>query len=262
MPTRIDKVFAGLKPGQARLICFTTAGFPDIDTSMQIINQLPQWGADVVEIGMPFSDASADGGTIRESSRLALEKGINTEQVLELATSFRQTNPDTALILMGYYNPILRYGCKEFVEAATKAGVDGLIIVDLPPEEEEEITCYMDDDLCLVHLITPTTDAERLKVITRQAKGFLYYVSVTGTTGSAVPDLSKVATHLKQLQPSLPVAIGFGISDANQVKDFSQLGQGVVVGSALLKTIGESSDMAEIEKKLVAQIGFYKQALS
>ena len=261
MLSRIDKLFSDST--HSKLVCFTTAGFPTEDISKQVINNLPRWGADIVEIGMPFSDASADGATIREASRIALEQGIDTGKVLAIAESFRKTNPDTPLILMGYYNPILRYGCEEFINKASAVGVDGLIIVDLPPEEEDELTQYMDEEICLIHLITPTTDSKRLQEIVAKARGFLYYVSVTGTTGSSVPELAKVEKHLKELNPKLPVAIGFGISSPSQVEDFSRLGQAVVVGSALLKSIAECEDydVNRVHDKLAAQVSSYKEAL-
>ena len=274
--SRIERLFAShtldanknnkAARSQSRLICFMTAGYPDIDTSSEIINKLPEWGADLVEIGIPFSDASADGGTIREASKIALENDINLGKVLDMAQSFRQVNPDTPLILMGYYNPIFHYGPEKFAAAATKAGVDGLIIVDLPPEEEGEITAHLPAELNLIHLITPTTDAERLQKIVANAKGFLYYVSVTGTTGSATPDLSKVAKHLKELAPALPVAIGFGIRNASQVKEFGELGQAVVVGSALLselmKMTQNGDSLQSTQEKIAAQVASFKDALA
>ncbi|MBE8181934.1 MAG: tryptophan synthase subunit alpha [Candidatus Portiera sp.] len=273
--SRIERLFASHQgtfsynsdsnADKSRLICFMTGGYPDLATSSEIINKLPSWGADLVEIGIPFSDASADGETIRKASKIALENGINTEKVLDMAKSFRQTNPDTPLLLMGYYNPIFHYGPQKFAKAAADSGVDGLILVDLPPEEEQELTDHLPDDLHLIHLITPTTDADRLKKIVANAKGFLYYVSVTGTTGSATPDLGKVAKHLKELNPPLPVAIGFGIRNAEQVKQFGELGQAVVVGSALLSELMDSTNNGEsltsIQDKISAQVTSYKKAL-
>lgn len=274
MLNRIERLFAGHQ-GQgskgnnsrdtSKLICFATAGYPDLSTSSEIINKLPTWGADLVEIGIPFSDASADGETIREASKIALENGINTDKVLDMAKSFRQANPDTPLILMGYYNPIFHYGPQKFAKAAVASGVDGLIIVDLPLEEEQELTDYLTDDLHLIHLITPTTDAQRLKKLVASAKGFFYYVSVTGTTGSSSPDLNKVAKHLQQLNPPLPVAIGFGIRNSEQVKQFGELGQAVVVGSALLSELtaatNKGESLARISERMAGQVAAYKQAL-
>ena len=263
MTNRIDQTFSNSQAAKSSLlVCFVTAGYPDVAGSEQIINKLPAFGADVVEIGMPFSDASADGSAIRDASKTALDKGIKLKDILRLAASFRSANPDTPLILMGYFNPILNHGCKQFVADAVAAGVDGLIIVDLPPEEEGEITEHLDDKLHLIHLITPTTTKERLAtIVKKKAKGFFYYVSVTGITGTKTPDLTEVAQHLKELAPPLPVAIGFGIREPRQVAEFSKLGQAVVVGSALIDSIREAGSADAATDKLQKQIASYKQAL-
>lgn len=270
-----------LNKHRSALVCFVPAGYPDIETSRAIINNLPQMGADIVEIGIPFSDASADGSEIRQASRCALMKGINLATILDMAQDFRTINTDTPLILMGYYNPIFSFGLANFVKAAKGAEIDGLIIVDLPPEEEKELVVYLDNDkdfthrsdeqdLDLIRLITPTTDSQRLQTITAKARGFLYYVSVTGVTGSNSPDWQKVKEHIKELgkemKKTLPLAVGFGIKNEYQVKQFAQMGQAVVVGSALVKTIRESVEVGDnlvaTQAKLASQIGKYVQSLA
>ncbi len=253
---------------RSALVCFVTAGYPDIETSRNIINNLPKNGADIVEIGIPFSDAAADGEEIREASRCALNNGVNLSTILDMAQDFRANNPDTPLILMGYYNPIFHYGVERFVKDARRVKIDGLIIVDLPPEEEDELVSHLnvdDDDPCLIHLITPTTDAARLTTITAKARGFLYYVSITGVTGSSSPQLQKVQQHITSLNPTLPVAVGFGIKSSEQASKFGEIGQAVVIGSALIKTLRESKeagdDSAKMQNKLSQQVGEYAMAL-
>ncbi len=253
---------------RSALVCFVTAGYPDIETSRNIINNLPKNGADIVEIGIPFSDAAADGEEIREASRCALNNGVNLSTILDMAQDFRANNPDTPLILMGYYNPIFHYGVERFVKAARRTKIDGLIIVDLPPEEEDELVSHFntdEDDPCLIHLITPTTDAARLTTITAKARGFLYYVSITGVTGSSSPQLQKVQQHITSLNPTLPVAVGFGIKSPEQASKFGEIGQAVVIGSALIKTLRESKEAGEdsvkMQNKLMQQVGEYATAL-
>ena len=257
--TRLETTFAAThKEGRAALVCFLTAGYPDIATGTELLCSLPRHGADIVELGIPFSDAAADGEIIRKASYQALRQGIDMERILLTARRFRKENPRTPLVLMGYYNPVFFYGTHAFLEKAADAGVDGLILVDLPPEEEEEVT-RAETDLSLIHLITPTTDKERLNKISRAARGFLYYVSITGITGTRSPELERVKRHLAELAPQLPVAIGFGIKEPQQVREFGKLAQAVVVGSSLLRTIRDYGD--EAGSRLMRQVESYARVL-
>ena len=263
---RLAKTFARVaKEDRAALACFLTGGYPDLDIGTELLCALPSYGADLVELGIPFSDASADGETIRQASYESLQKGINMEQILAIARTFRKKNPTTPLVLMGYYNPVFYYGTKDFIAELDAIGVDGIILVDLPPEEEQEVTQHLlGTDVALIHLITPTTDQQRLKTISQSAQGFLYYVSITGVTGSHSPQLEQVKGHLQELEPSLPVAIGFGIKEPEQAKAFGRLAQAVVVGSSLIQTIQNSKDSKDkktIKLQLRKQVNSYAKAL-
>ena len=241
--TRIDRRFAKLKEeGRKGLVTFITAGDPDLETSKKILLGLPKAGADVIELGMPFSDPMADGPAIQASSLRALKAGHKMRKTLDLVAAFRKTDADTPIVLMGYYNPIYVYPGEKFLADAAAAGVDGLIVVDLPPEA--------DDELCLpaakyglnfIRLATPTTDAKRLPAVLRNTSGFLYYVSITGITGAAAPDVNAVHTHVAQIKRStnLPVAVGFGIKSPEQAKALAKGADAVVVGSALVGAIAE-----------------------
>lgn len=260
---RLSATFAGVvKEKRAALVCFLTCGYPDPDMSKELLCALPSYGADIVELGIPFSDASADGETIRQASYRALQQGINMERVLTIAKSFRKENPTTPLILMGYYNPVFFYGTKNFVAEIDAIGVDGIILVDLPPEEEEEVTQHLSGtDVFLIHLITPTTNQKRLGRISQSGGGFLYYVSITGVTGTRSPQLKQVKEHLQELNPSLPVAIGFGIKEPQQARVFGELAQAVVVGSSLIQTIQKAKDKEAIKPQLREQVNNYASAL-
>ena len=256
--TRMETTFAAArKEGRAALVCFLTGGYPDLATSADLLCSLPRHGADIVELGIPFSDASADGRIIRRASHQALRKGINMERILEMARRFREENPRTPLVLMGYYNPVFFYGTQAFFGKAATAGVDGMILVDLPPEEEE--VTRAETDPSLIHLITPTTDKRRLSRIGRSARGFLYYVSITGITGTRSPEPEQVKRHLAELSPHLPVAVGFGIKEPKQAREFGELAQAVVVGSSLIRTIQEHGK--EAGSRLMRQVEGYARAL-
>lgn len=263
--TRLDISFANVqKEKRAALICFLTGGFPDLKTSARLLCALPRHGADIVELGIPFSDAAADGEIIRKASYGALQQGINMQRIFALVREFRQENPHTPLVLMGYYNPVFFYGVEAFLEEARQVGVDGIILVDLPLEERGEVVQHLkSDELSLIHLITPTTDKERLNKILHSARGFLYYVSITGITGTRSPQLRQVKEHLMSLAPQLPVAIGFGIKEPSQARIFGELAQAVVVGSTLINTIAMAagSDAKEIESRLMRLVADYAQAL-
>jgi tryptophan synthase alpha chain len=246
MTTRIDRRFAALKEeGRPALVTFTTAGDPDHDTSLAIIRALPKAGADVIEIGMPFSDPMADGPAIQASGQRALKGGQTLKKTLAMVRSFREGDGDTPIILMGYYNPIYSYGNARFLDDAKAAGVDGLIIVDLPPEADDELCLpAIERGLNFIRLATPTTDDKRLPAVLKNTSGFVYYVSITGITGMASPDPTKVAAAVERIKrhTTLPVAVGFGVKTASQAKAIGSVADGVVVGSAIVGAVRETLD--------------------
>src|SRR5215475_2408265 len=224
MSTRIDRRFADLKAqGRAALVTFLTAGDPDLETSLAILRALPAAGADVVELGMPFTDPMADGPAIQMSSQRALKAGQTMRKTLEMARAFRQADDATPLVLMGYYNPIYLYGVDRFLRDAKSAGVDGLIVVDLPPEEDEELCLpALKAGVNFIRLATPTTDDKRLPAVLANTSGFVYYVSITGITGAATPEFGKVAAAV--------------------ARTIAQGADAVVVGSALVEAVRTSLD--------------------
>jgi len=244
--TRIDRRFAALnKKGRAALVTFITAGDPDFETSAKILAGLPSAGADVIELGMPFSDPMADGPAIQASSLRALKAGQNMKKTLAMVTEFRRNDQETPIILMGYYNPIYVFPGEAFLDEAVKAGVDGLIVVDVPPEADEELCLpALRRGLNFIRLATPTTDAKRLPKVLSNTSGFVYYVSITGITGSAAPDMNNVQCHVRRIKASttLPVAVGFGVKTAQQARAMAEIADGVVVGSALVTAIEQSLD--------------------
>ena len=246
MATRIDRRFAELKrEGRGALVTFITAGDPDQATSLALLKALPGAGADLVELGMPFSDPMADGPAIQASSQRALAAGQTMVKTLSMVRAFREADDETPLVLMGYYNPIYVYGADRFVREAVNAGVDGLIVVDLPPEEDQELLpIAREAGLNFIRLATPTTDAKRLPAVLANTSGFVYYVSIAGITGTAAPDLTEVASHVARIKQAtaLPIAIGFGVKTKEQVAALAAHAEGVVVGSALVGTIAESLD--------------------
>ena len=246
MATRIDRRFAELKTeGRAALVTFLTAGDPDPETSLALVQALPAAGADVIELGMPFTDPMADGPAIQMSSQRALKAGQTLKKTLELVRAFRGSDDATPLVLMGYYNPIYVYGVDRFLRDATSAGVDGLIIVDLPPEEDEELCLpALKAGLNFIRLATPTTDDKRLPAVLANTSGFVYYVSITGITGAATPDAEKVAAAVARIKrhTKLPVAVGFGVRTAEQAAGIASGADGVVVGSALVSVLKGSLD--------------------
>ncbi len=245
-PTRIEARFADLKKqGRAAFVTFVTAGDPGYDTSLEILRALPAAGADIIELGMPFTDPMADGPAIQAASLRALAAGQNMIRTLKLVGEFRESDNDTPIVLMGYYNPIYIYGVDRFIADAKAAGVDGLIVVDLPPEEDNELCIpALDGGLNFIRLATPTTDDERLPKVLTNTSGFVYYVSVAGITGSKAPDISRVNEAVSRIKrhTDLPVAVGFGVRTAEQAAGIASGADGVVVGSALVNTIKESLD--------------------
>src|SRR5262245_1021910 len=246
MTTRIDHRFAELKTaGRAALVTFLTAGDPDPATSLAILHALPAAGADVIELGMPFTDPMADGPAIQMSSQRALKAGQTLKQTLAMVRDFRRADSATPIVLMGYYNPIYIYGVDRFLADAKTAGVDGLIIVDLPPEEDEELCLpALKAGLNFIRLATPTTDDRRLPAVLANTSGFVYYVSITGITGAAAPDPGKVGAAVSRIKrhTQLPVAVGFGVRTAEQAAAIASGADGVVVGSALVSALKASLD--------------------
>jgi tryptophan synthase alpha chain len=242
--SRTDRRFAALKKGGRKaLVTFVTAGDPDYATSEKILLGLPAAGADLIELGMPFSDPMADGPAIQASSLRALKAGHKMHKTLDLVRSFRRHDKDTPLILFGYYNPVYVYPREAFLDDAKAAGADGLIIVDLPPEADEELCLpAIARGLNFIRLATPTTDDKRLPAVLVNTSGFLYYVSITGITGTAEPDVVAVHSHIARIKKStrLPIAVGFGVKTPQQAKALAAGADGVVVGSALVNAVRES----------------------
>ena len=243
---RLSARFAALKAtGKTALVTYVTAGDPDLETSAAILNGLPTAGADIIELAMPFSDPMADGPTIQAANIRAFKAGIKLTKVLDLVRAFRTKDDTTPIVLMGYYNPIYVYGVERFLKDAKATGVDGLIVVDLPPEEDSELCIpAMQHGINFIRLVTPTTDAKRLPTVLTNTSGFLYYVSVTGITGakqvSAAPVQDAVATLRKHT--NLPVAVGFGITTPEQARQIAATADGVVVGSAIVKRVAANLD--------------------
>jgi len=246
MATRIDRRFAALKSeGRAALVTFVTAGDPDPETSLAILRALPAAGADVVELGMPFTDPMADGPAIQASSQRALKAGQTLKKTLAMVRAFRKGDPDTPVVLMGYFNPIYVHGVARFLADAKAAGVDGLIVVDLPPEEDDELCLpALKAGLNFIRLATPTTNDKRLAAVLANTSGFVYYVSITGITGTATPDTGKVADAVTRIKrrTALPVAVGFGVRTAAHARAIAKGADGVVVGSALIDALRDSLD--------------------
>ena len=261
---RIAKTFASLKEqGKTALVSYIAAGDPDVEIAQSILNALPDAGADIIELGMPFTDPMADGPTIQAATQRALKSGTTLKKTLEMAKNFREVHADTPLILMGYFNPVYQFGCEAFIRAAKEAGVDGLIIVDLPPEEDEELSVHAKAaDIDLIRLITPVTEDDRMKKVISHASGFLYYVSITGVTGTASADTKAVSDHIAHVKTmtDLPIAVGFGIKTPDDAKAFVGAADAIVVGSALVAEIEENSNIAK--DKISAKVTALKSAIS
>ncbi len=246
MTSRIETRFAELsRENRAALVTFVMAGDPDLATSLEILKALPQAGADIIEFGMPFTDPMADGPAIQAAGLRALKAGMTLTKTLALVSEFRRFDQTTPLVLMGYYNPIYIHGVEKFLAEAKAAGVDGLIVVDLPPEEDSELCLpALDAGLAFIRLATPTTDAARLPAVLANTSGFVYYVSITGITGAAAPEAAQVATAVARLKQhtKLPVAVGFGVKNAASAAGIAAVADGVVVGSALVDAVRMSLD--------------------
>lgn len=242
--SRIETRFKELEEEKRpALVTFVMAGDPDLETSLDIIKALPEAGADLIEIGMPFSDPMADGPAIQLAGQRALAGGQTLAKTLKIVSEFRKTDKKTPIILMGYYNPIYIYGVDKFLKKAKSSGVDGLIVVDLPPEEDQELCIpALEAGLSFVRLTTPTTDAVRLETVLKNTSGFVYYVSINGITGSAMPNAKEVAQAVGKIKAKtdLPVAVGFGVKTAKQATQIGKGADGVVVGSAIVNAIKDS----------------------
>ncbi len=246
MTTRIDTRFAELKKeGRAAFVTFMMCGDPDLATSLEIIKALPKAGADIIEIGMPFTDPMADGPAIQAAGLRALKAGTTLKKTLGVVRDFRKDDATTPIVLMGYYNPIYIYGVDKFLADAKSAGVDGLIIVDLPPEEDTELCIpAMKAGLNFIRLATPTTDDKRLPAVLANTSGFVYYVSITGITGSASADTAQVSSAVARIKrhTQLPVCVGFGIRTPEAAAGIAQAANGAVVGSALIDALRATLD--------------------
>ena len=264
---RIASTFNRLsKEHRAGLVTFITAGDPNLQTSLEILHRLPSAGADIIEIGMPFSDPMADGPAIQAASLRSLANGGSLRATLEMVRSFREKNQTTPLILMGYFNPIYQYGTTQFVNDAASAGVDGLIMVDLPPEEDDELCDpARTAGLHWIRLVTPTTNASRLSDVLANSSGFVYYVSIAGITGTqsaAAASIEKAVQQIKS-KSDLPVAVGFGIKTREQVKEIGNIAEGVVVGSAIVNEIEQNLDAnGQPNAELVARVISLVQSLA
>ncbi len=246
MTARMDKKFADLKAeGRPALVTYFMGGDPDYDTSLAIMKALPGAGADVIELGAPFSDPMADGPAIQLAGQRALKNGHSLRKTLEMARDFRRSDDTTPIVVMGYYNPIYIYGVERFLDDALDAGIDGLIVVDLPPEMDDELCIpALRKDINFIRLTTPTTDDKRLPKVLSNTSGFVYYVSMTGITGSALRDPSVIAGAVQRIKKStdLPVCVGFGVKTAEHARLIGASADGVVVGTAIVNQVATSLD--------------------
>ncbi|MBU2106666.1 MAG: tryptophan synthase subunit alpha [Alphaproteobacteria bacterium] len=264
MTTRIDSRMAKLKSeGRPALVTYFMGGDPDYDTSLKIMKALPRAGSDIIELGMPFSDPMADGPAIQAAGLRALKAGQTLVKTLKMAADFRKEDNETPIVLMGYYNPIYVYGVDRFLTDAIASGIDGLIVVDLPPEMDEELCIpALKAGINFIRLATPTTDDQRLPKVLQNTSGFVYYVSMTGITGSALADTDKVGAAVRRIKghTDLPVCVGFGVKTAEQARAIGASADGVVVGTAIVNAVanvldpkgGMTADPAEAVATLVS----------
>ncbi|MBU0991490.1 MAG: tryptophan synthase subunit alpha [Proteobacteria bacterium] len=260
---RLKKTFDRLaEKGEKALVGFVSAGDPDMETSLEIIRNMCEAGLDILELGVPFSDPTADGPVIQRSSARALEKGITLETVLEMTRRIREYS-DIPIILFSYYNPVFAFGARQFYTFALEKGADGVLIVDLPPEESDEMTgVWEGNELSLIRLIAPTTPVERMKTISDSASGFLYMVSKTGVTGSDGLDTSAIESYVKTLRSvtHLPICVGFGISTPEDVRAISKMADGIVIGSAFERLIENHLEDDDLPELLGKQTRLFKNA--
>lgn len=263
--SRIESAFQKLKSEKRKaLVTFITAGDPDSQKSFDVLKNLPEAGADLIEIGMPFTDPMADGPAIQAAGLRALENGMNLKGVLALVKKFRENNAVTPIVLMGYFNPVYKYGCEKFAKDAAAAGADGLIIVDLPPEEDEELRVPAQKaGLDFIKLLTPTTKGARLDKVLQHASGFLYYVSIAGVTGTKSANIDEVGAHIVDIKAktNLPVAVGFGIKTPDDAANMSKIADAVVVGSAIVENIKENQSSKDLPKIIANQVSALKKAI-
>lgn len=254
--TRIDQKFAALKAsGKKAFVSYIMAGDPDVETSLAVMQGLPGAGVDIIEIGLPFTDPMADGPTIQLAGQRALEGGMTLDKTLAMVSAFRKNDDTTPIVLMGYYNPIYARGPDLFLTQAKAAGIDGLIIVDLPPEEDEELCIPAQKaGLNFIRLATPTTDDKRLPKVLQNTSGFVYYVSITGITGAAAPEAADVAPEVARIKArtDLPVIVGFGITTPEAAEAIAGIADGCVVGSAIVKDIADGKPVAEVLARVAA----------
>ena len=254
--TRIDDTFARLRAqGRKAFVSYIMAGDPDVDTSLAVMQGLPAAGVDIIELGMPFTDPMADGPTIQLAGQRALDGGQTLDRTLDMVRAFRKGDSTTPIVLMGYYNPIYSRGVDRFLRDALDAGIDGLIVVDLPPEEDAELCIpARDAGLNFIRLATPTTDDRRLPKVLQNTSGFVYYVSITGITGAAAAQAADVAPEVARIkaQTDLPVIVGFGITTPEAARQIAGIADGCVVGSAIVKDIGAGRPVAEVLANVAA----------
>lgn len=248
--TRIDSTFQRLaKKGKKAFVAYVMAGDPSPEISAELVRGLPAAGVDIIELGLPFTDPMADGITIQRAGQRALAAGMTLNKTLDVARSFRKTNQDTPIVLMGYYNPIYSHGVDQFLKDAKEAGIDGLIIVDLPPEEDDELCIPAQvAGLNFIRLATPTTDDKRLPTVLNNTSGFVYYVSITGITGAGEAQSGDVAPEVKRIKArtDLPVVVGFGVKTPETAKSIASIADGAVVGSAIINELNSGKSVAQV----------------
>jgi tryptophan synthase alpha chain len=261
---RIEKKFAALRAkNEKALIVYLTAGDPSLGITKKLIFALEKAGVDILEIGVPFSDPTADGPVIQAASQRALKAGTTPEGVLKMVAEVRKVS-EIPIVLFGYFNPIFAYGVKKFAQSAHTAGVDGVLVVDLPYEEAKELRIYTDAvSIDFISLIAPTTDTKRLIKIAARATGFLYYISITGITGTAAPEIDNIKIEVEKIRKitNLPVAVGFGISNPQQAREIARFADGVVIGSAVVRLINENKNNRDLVKIISDYVSEIKKAL-